>query len=194
MSVFMDDSAETILPAYGEAFDPVGFQRLRSGSQGRRRGKRSVGSMQVVVPLVLVRRVSEVGLVPDRGAVQQFGARCLHPALHDRVHTGHPDAGQDCGDPGAAEDLVDQCGVFGVAVAGEECDLCEVSGVLEVHEQVADGLRHPGMVGVRGGAEDVDAPACVVDGSQGVLALRVMVSMKSIARIASACERRKVAT
>ncbi len=34
MSIFVEDSAETVSPAYGEAFDPVGFKGLGSGSQG----------------------------------------------------------------------------------------------------------------------------------------------------------------
>jgi hypothetical protein len=77
----------------------------------------------------------------------------------------------------------------------EEPDPREVSGVLQVHEQVADGLRNPGMCGVRGGAENADAPASVVDGGEDVwrCPVRVTVSMKSIARIASAWERRKSA-
>jgi hypothetical protein len=36
---------------------------------------------------------------------------------------------------------------------------------------VADGLRSPGMRGVRGGAENVDVSAGVVDGGEDVLAL-----------------------
>ncbi|MBA8923821.1 hypothetical protein BC739_001018 [Kutzneria viridogrisea] len=34
MSILMEDSTETISPAYGEAFDPVGFKGLGPGSQG----------------------------------------------------------------------------------------------------------------------------------------------------------------
>lgn len=34
MSVLVDDSAETVLSTYLEAFDPIGFNRLRHGSQG----------------------------------------------------------------------------------------------------------------------------------------------------------------
>jgi hypothetical protein len=49
----MDDSVEAILSAHVEQFDPVGFEGLGQGSQGRRRGERSVGSMQVVVPVRL---------------------------------------------------------------------------------------------------------------------------------------------
>ena len=91
--------------------------------------------------------------------------------FRDRVHAGHPGTGQHSGDPGAAEDLAGQRGVLGVAVVDEEPDLREVSGVLQVHEQVADGLRDPGMCGVRGGAGNADAPAGVVDGGEDVLAL-----------------------
>lgn len=67
------------------------------------------------------------------------------------------------------------------------------SGTLQIHEQVADDLRHLSMGGVRGGAEDPYAPTGVVDGGEDVLPrpVRVTVSMKSIARIASAWERRK---
>jgi len=117
-----------------------------------------------------VKRVPEVGLVPDQRAVRQFGAERLDPAFGDRVHAGHPGTGQHSADLGAAEDLIDQRGVVGVAVADDEPDLGEVSGV-QVHQQVADSLRNPGMGGVRGGAENTDAPASVVDGSQDVLAL-----------------------
>jgi hypothetical protein len=66
MSVLVDDSAETILSVYGEAFDPAGFKGLGQVSQGCRSGKRSVGSVQVVVPLVLAKRMPKVGLVPDQ--------------------------------------------------------------------------------------------------------------------------------
>jgi hypothetical protein len=66
----MEDSAETVLPAYGEAFDPVRFKGLGPDSQGCCCGERSMGPVQVIVPLVLAKRVPEVGLVPDQGAVQ----------------------------------------------------------------------------------------------------------------------------
>jgi hypothetical protein len=34
MSILVDDSTKTVMSAYGEAFDPVGFKGLGSGSQG----------------------------------------------------------------------------------------------------------------------------------------------------------------
>jgi hypothetical protein len=34
MLILVDDSAETVLSAYGEAVDPVGFKGLGSGSLG----------------------------------------------------------------------------------------------------------------------------------------------------------------
>jgi hypothetical protein len=34
MAILVDDSAETVLSIWGEAFDLVGFERLRAGSQG----------------------------------------------------------------------------------------------------------------------------------------------------------------
>jgi hypothetical protein len=50
-------------------------------------------------------------------------------------------------------------------------DSREVSGVLEVHEQVAESLGHPGMSGVRGGAKYSHPPADMVDDGENVLAL-----------------------
>jgi hypothetical protein len=39
--------------------------------------------MLVVDGLELAERVEQVGLVPDEGAVEEFVAAGLHPALHD---------------------------------------------------------------------------------------------------------------
>jgi hypothetical protein len=81
MSVLVDHSAETVVSAYGEAFDPVDLERVGQLPEGCCRGEGAVGAVQVVVPLVLVKRVPEVGLVPDQRAVQQFGAKRLHPSV-----------------------------------------------------------------------------------------------------------------
>jgi len=34
MTILVDDSAETVLSVYGEAFDLIGFKRLGTGQQG----------------------------------------------------------------------------------------------------------------------------------------------------------------
>ncbi|MEV6871446.1 ANTAR domain-containing protein [Amycolatopsis sp. NPDC051128] len=39
ISVLVEDSPESILPAYHEAFDPVGFKRLGPGSQREKQGR-----------------------------------------------------------------------------------------------------------------------------------------------------------
>lgn len=130
-----------------------------------------MGTVLVVVPLVLTQRVSKMGLGPDQCAVQKLAAQRLDPAFHDRVHAGHPDAGQDRRDPDAAEDLVDQCRVLAVAVANEEPDPHDTSGVLEVHEQVSDRLGDPDMDGVRGRADYPYTATGVVDDGENVLAL-----------------------
>ena len=36
MAILMNASAETVLPTYAEAFDLIGFERLRPDPQGRR--------------------------------------------------------------------------------------------------------------------------------------------------------------
>src|SRR5437667_10825360 len=64
----------------------------------------------------LVRAVREqVSPVPDQGAVEQFVATGLDPALHNRVHPGHLNTTQ------------------------HDLD----ASVVEVHDKVADGLGHP---------------------------------------------------
>jgi hypothetical protein len=79
MAVLVDDSAETVLPVYREAFDLVGFKRLGSCPQRCCGGERSVGAVLVVVPLVRTQRVPQMGLIPDQSAVQQFDAKGLSP-------------------------------------------------------------------------------------------------------------------
>ena len=41
--------------------------------------------MVIVVGLVLAQDLSQVGLVPDEGAVQEFAAASADPAFDDRV-------------------------------------------------------------------------------------------------------------
>ena len=77
----MEDSAESVLPTYHEAVDPVGIEGLGLGSQGRRSGQRPVCSMLVVVPLVLPKRMPEVSLVPDQRAVQQNRPAVSSPSV-----------------------------------------------------------------------------------------------------------------
>jgi hypothetical protein len=144
MLALVDETAEVVLPAYDEAFDPVGFKGLGASSQRCRGGQRSVGSMLVVVPLVLTKRATEMGLVPDQRAVQKFGPQRLRPVFHDRVHARHPDTGAHSGDFGVVEDLIDQRWVLAVTVADKESHLCDASRNRQIHQQVADSLRHLG--------------------------------------------------
>jgi hypothetical protein len=77
MPVLVDDSCKAVVSAYREVFDAVGLNAFGVGSQRCCGGERSVGSVQVVVPLVLAQRAPEMGLVPDQHAVQQLGAQRL---------------------------------------------------------------------------------------------------------------------
>jgi hypothetical protein len=51
MSILVDDTTETVQPAYGVAFELVGFKGPGPGAQGCRSGKRAMGSVLVVVPV-----------------------------------------------------------------------------------------------------------------------------------------------
>jgi hypothetical protein len=66
--ILVDDSAEAVVSVYGKAVDPVWCERLGSGSQGRRGGQGSVGSVAVIMPLEFPKRVAQVCFVPDQRA------------------------------------------------------------------------------------------------------------------------------
>ena len=51
-------------------------------------------SVGIVEPLVPIKCVGQVSLVPDEGAVEQFVAAGLYPRLHERVHPRHPGAAE----------------------------------------------------------------------------------------------------
>jgi hypothetical protein len=92
MCVLVEEVAESVMSTDVEAVESVRFGERPQGScavQG------AVRPMLVVDRLELAERVEQVGLVPDQGAVEELVATGLHPALHDRVHAGHADAGGD---------------------------------------------------------------------------------------------------
>jgi len=131
-----------------------------------------------------------MGLVPDQGAVQQFVAAGLYPPFHERVHARYPDAAEHRLDSGASEDLVEQLGELPVPVADE------------------DRARQPAssrsMTRFFAACVTQDAVGCAVAPSTLILRVacsitantyslapdRVIVSKKSQANSASACERR----
>ncbi|WP_167544490.1 hypothetical protein [Micromonospora chersina] len=76
----------------------------------------------------------------------------LYPALHDRVHTGHPEAAEDDIDARVCQDGVDQGGELPVTVLDQEPGAA--AGVFEVHDEVLCCLRHQGGGRVRGRAQD----------------------------------------
>ena len=118
----------------------------------------------VVELLELAQGVQQVRLVPDQGPVGQFAAAGLHPAFHDRVHSGHLDPAEHGLDARVLEDGVEQAGELAVAVPDQEPR--PASGVLEVHDEVPRGLGDPGGSGMRGCAEDPDPPGGVLDDRQ----------------------------
>src|ERR1019366_7827609 len=165
----LSSDAESILSADLHARDLAWF-----GDRFGQRAARGCLSQSPVRPvpvagrLVLAQSVQEVALVPDQGAIEELAPAGLYPALHDRVHSGHPDTALDDLQPGIIEDGVERVGELGVAVADQE--FRRAAGVFQVHDQVPPELRGPGGRGVRGGAEDPDPPGGVLDDGEGVQA------------------------
>jgi hypothetical protein len=134
--------------------------------------------------------VAQQARIPDQRSVEQLAAPGPHPSLYHGIHARNSDAAAHDRDPGVGEDDVEQGRVRAVPIPDQVAHWA--SGVLEVHHEVAGGLGHPGGRRVRGGAEDPHAGlACSMTARTYILALvSVMVSMKSAASSASACERR----
>jgi hypothetical protein len=95
----------------------------------------------VVVVLVLAQDLSQMGLVPDEGAVQELAAASPDPAFGDRVHAGRPDVTEHGPDPGIGEDRIERGGEVGAAVADHESDSARL--LVKIHDQVAGLLGGP---------------------------------------------------
>ena len=65
--------------------------------------------MQVVVGLEFSQRVQQMGLVPDQHPVQQLVPTGAYSALHDRVHSRHPNPGEHDLDASVGQRFV-ECG------------------------------------------------------------------------------------
>jgi transposase len=168
--VLVDDTSEAIASAYVQ---PGDLSRIadRFGYRTERgcliHGL--VGAVPVVVFFELPQRPQEVALIPDQGAIEEFVAQFLYPALHDRVHAGCANAGEDGRDAGVGEDLAEPGGKLGVPVPDQVGD--HRTDIFEVHDQVPGELSDPVRGGVGGGAEDAHAASRVLDDSKDVLAL-----------------------
>jgi hypothetical protein len=161
------DATEAIASVYVEA---AGGSRPgdRWGQREQRPGVRDslVRPVGIVELLELAQGVQEVPLVPDQGPVKQLAAAGLHPALHDRIHSRHLDPAEHRLDPGVLEHGAKQAGELAVAVPDQEPR--PAPGILEIHDEVLRGLGHPAGSGVRGGAQDPDPSAGVLDDRQHV--------------------------
>jgi hypothetical protein len=59
-----------------------------------------MGTMLVLVPFILTQHLREVALAGHQEPVKALAPHAAHPALHDRVHSGHPDTVLDDLQPG----------------------------------------------------------------------------------------------
>src|SRR6266702_8865479 len=119
-----------------------------------------------LVGLVLAQDLSQVGLVPYKGAVQELTSASPDPAFDDRIHAGRLDAAEHGPDPSVGEDGIERGGEVRAAVADHELDPAGL--VAKVHDQVAGLLGGPFPGGMEGESEDADAAGRVLDHGQDV--------------------------
>ena len=139
MLVLVEGSAESVPSRDFQTSDLCWFV-YRSGEWSERSGlaQSSVRAMPAVEGLELAERVEQVALVPDQGAVQEFPAAGLYPALHERVHAGYLDAGGDDLQASVGQQGVEGGRELGVSVAEQESG--SAARVLQVHEESASQL------------------------------------------------------
>lgn len=141
-------------------------ERFGDSAQRRSLIDRLMGQVAVVVQLELAQCVAQVVLVPDEGAVQEFVAAGLDPALHEGVHAWHPDAGGTICMPASLRIWSKRAGYFAsrsrIRYRTAPLAFCQV------HDEVAGGLGDPGRGGVCGRAKDPDAAGGMLDDGEDV--------------------------
>jgi len=128
-----------------------------------------MGPVPIVMLFELVECVAEMALVPDEGPVQEFVAKCLHPPLHNRIHSRHPNAAEDNLYASVGENLVEELRELRVPVPNHVLSLG--ASVVKVHHQVLRSLGYPAGGRMRSGAKDPHAAAGVLHDGEDVLAL-----------------------
>jgi len=91
-----------------------------------------------------------------------------HFRIHDRIHSGCPNAAAHDLDTRVGEDLVEHGRIRAVPVPDEVLHLAV--GVFEVHHQVPGDRGYPRRGGMCSRAEDPDAAAGVLDDREDVYA------------------------
>jgi hypothetical protein len=76
--------------------------------------------VRVIELLELAQGTQVVPLVPDQGPVEQLTAAGLHPSLHDRIHSRHPNPAQHNFDARVSEGRAKQARELAIAVPDKE--------------------------------------------------------------------------
>jgi len=125
-----------------------------------------VRAVFVVVPDELVEYHDGMLLAVDQPSVGALRSHGAHKPLGVAVCSRSSGGGLHRVDALGGEHRIERCGVFGVSVADEEAELGDP--FVEFHQQIAGDLRGPGPGGMRGHAEDVDAPCADLHDEQDV--------------------------
>ena len=136
--IFVDQTTDTSL--FSDAV-LVEINWLGQGFQRRGCVQSAVGAVLIVVGLVLAQDPPQVGLIPDKGAVQELAAASADPAFDDGVHPGRLDIAEHGPDACVGENGIERGREVRAAVADYELDPADV--IADVHDQVAGLLGGP---------------------------------------------------
>jgi hypothetical protein len=156
--VLVDEPAEQVAAVHLKSLG----RRVRSDGcaaarVGRSQVECAVRSSVVVVTDVYAEDVFELASAEDQQPVEALPADASDPALHVRVRVRGLDGCADDFDPLATEEGVEGARELRVAVVDQEPHL--PLSVVEIHQQVARLLQHPGGVRFAGGGEVLGAAA-----------------------------------
>ena len=107
-----------------------------------------------------------MALSGDQEVVEAFPAQGADEPFRDRVRPRCPDWGAEDPDVGTGEDRVEDRGELAVPVADQESE--SFGAIVEVHQQVAGLLGHPGPGRMGGDPGNVHAATGVLDHHEDV--------------------------
>lgn len=130
----------------------------------------AMGPIRVVVRSIRMQHSLQVSSTQDQHVIERLASDASDQSLHVTVGLGGPVGREHDVDATRGEDGIEAPGVLRVAVAEQEAD-AEPGVVVQIHDQVASLLGHPGLIRVGAHPDPEDPPRLDVHEHQDVQGL-----------------------